>query len=142
MNKAIEATTDPIDQRPIASKKRAWIWALILCGSAVAATAYFYSPTTQNKVTKTAQATTAPAQQKFTLSAGDTVVIITGDDDDSSWRVLIVPSHGQSKTIYYGDNNKAVIIYDLAIKVQLKANETGKAQIFTLPNDINQSINK
>jgi 3-deoxy-D-manno-octulosonate 8-phosphate phosphatase KdsC-like HAD superfamily phosphatase len=83
-----------------------------------------------------------PAQQKFTISAGDTVAIMTGDDEDSSWHVLLVPSHGQTKTIYYGDNNKAMIIYDLANEVQIKANDTGKAQIFTLPSDTNQSINQ
>jgi hypothetical protein len=64
--------------------------------------------------------------------AGGTVAIVPDDAEDSGWRVLLVPTHGQTETIYYGDSEQATRIYTLADEVQRKANDTGRAQAFTV----------
>ncbi|BBP00383.1 hypothetical protein [Sulfuriferula nivalis] len=130
-----EFITDPLPPTPTASRKRAWLWALMICGSAVAVSAYFHH--LHNAPVAPVPAA-APAQQKFTLLAGDTVAIVPFATEDEGWRVLLVPTRGQIETIYYGDSEQATRIYALADAMQRKANDTGKAQVFTVPNDINQ----
>jgi hypothetical protein len=154
MTKAIEATTDTAtnaefvtDPLPAtASRKRAWAWAVFICGSAVAATLWFYPPSalfshSDVEVTKLTQAVT-PANE-FTVFPGGTIAVVPEDEENSGWRVLLVPEHGQTTTIYYGEQERAARIYTLADAVQRKVTETGRPQRFVVSKNGNvAAINK
>jgi hypothetical protein len=82
---------------------------------------------------KPAQAATA--KHEFTLLAGGTIAITPDNAEGSGWRVLLVPTHGLTETIYYGNSDWATRIFTIADAIQHKANETGKAQTITVTND-------
>jgi hypothetical protein len=148
MSKIFEATTDTAtnaefvtDPLPAtASRKRAWAWAVFICGSAVAATLYFYPPSplfshSDVEVTKLTQAVT-PANE-FTVLPGGTIAVVPDDEENSGWRVLLVPEHGQTTTIYYGDKDQAARIYTLADAVQRKVTDAGRPQRFVVSKNGN-----
>lgn len=156
MSKAFETTTDtaansefvtdPIP--PTASKKRAWAWALVICGGAVAATLYFYPPSALfssggNKSKAIKLADVLAPKNGFTVLPGGTIAIVPFAANDEDWRVLLVPTHGNTKTIYYGDSDRAERIYAITSAMQSKANNTGAAQAVTFSSDgvaINKAI--